>query len=243
MRRALLVALGVLFVVRVQALGVLVMATSAGSSNAGDSVTSSAINTTGATLFVAVQVEQDTSFNTFSDSQGMTWNALTSQSGTNNAERVVYATGTGTGSHTFSIGTGGGFPCLAVIAFSGMATVAVFGQQTGSVSDSVSTIQPGSITPVFNDAVLVLGVDSGGETLSSVNGGFAIPSNGTTAFVNGQHFGCGIAYLIQTTATAANPTATLTSTANTAAVTMGSFRIASLSSGVSHAGRRLRLGL
>jgi len=143
--------------------------------------TTSAINTTGATLFVATQGSTRSGFGSLTDSQSNNWqNALTAGASYNYAGMwYAYAPTTST-SQTFSI-SGPNQICVDVTAWSGTLT-------TSSVFDSTVTVlggqsfvsgpyQPGSITP-SGAGELVVSVFGGDTASGCVSGdsGFAINS-------------------------------------------------------------------
>lgn len=193
----------------------LISNTSAGSGDAL-SVTTSAIDTTGANLLVvAVASYNGATASTLSDSKGNTWNARTaySDAGTGGIVRIqlFYASSptVGTG-HTFTGSSpgSGSYPCIAVAAFSGANTTPYASESGDTDGSSGSTDQPGTVTPGSNNNLIITGVahNNAGSTMS-VNESFTI-SNQTTA-VGSQCVGVAMGYQIQTTATARNPTWTL----------------------------------
>jgi hypothetical protein len=190
--------------------------------------TSGSIDTTGAdTLFGCVsRLAGDTP--TFSDSKSNTWTSIRAQADTGGGGLVAtefYRSGTpatvGTG-HTFSL-SGGTFAAVAVTAFAGGATSSIDDQENSTGGGGgATTISTGSITPgVANTIVISCVVTSDGADPSVINGGFTIA---TRIAAGGANFGAGVAYLVQTTATAANPQWTFTSGATYAAATIASFK-------------------
>lgn len=164
---------------------------------------------------------------TVSDSNGNTWTALTaiSPGGGDTFCRLWYCENPTVGSgHTVTISISYG--AVFMSAFSG-GKAASFDVENGdfAVSSSITSQQTGSITPTENNE-LVIACMAVGATNSAhgVNGGFTLAAsvNGTT----GVQYGGGFAYLIQTTAAAANPTFSWTGNAGAAG------RIASFKQGV-----------
>ncbi len=92
------------------------------------------------------------------------------------------------------------------MAFSGADTVVPFDQQNGVATPTTTTsYQPGSITPSENNEVIVTAITSGGGVTSySIDSGFTISDQFDLS--GGGHFPLGMAYLIQTSAAASNPT-------------------------------------
>lgn len=169
--------------------------------------TTSAIDTTGANLLIAYANDYTGYSHSLavSDSKGNTWTALTAQDDTSSTySRLFYCAGGTVGSgHTFSIGIGGaGNPIIAVQAWSG-ANVSPFDVENGSNANA-RTIQPGSVTPSQANSLIVCGFSEGVEAGYSINGGYTttvtddVGTHGNT--------GMALAYLVQTSAVATNPT-------------------------------------
>ena len=112
-------------------------------------------------------------------------------------------------SHTFTFaeGTGNCYCAIAVEAWTGAGTGLDPGITNMNTSSSSTTIQPGLVTPLGNNE-LVISTDALGGALSSVSGPFTLDQN--VAGIGAQSYGIGLAYLKQTTAGAANPTFTAT---------------------------------
>jgi hypothetical protein len=126
--------------------------------------------------------------------------------------------------HTWTL-SGGTFAALAMVAWAGGATSSIDDQvNSAGGGGGATTLAAGSITPGFpNTLVLAAIVCSDGADPSSINGGFTIAVH---LAAGGANFGVGIAYLVQTTETAANPTWTLTSGATYAAAIIANFKTA-----------------
>jgi Concanavalin A-like lectin/glucanases superfamily len=199
----------------------------AGSSNT-TSATTSGVNTTGATLIV-LQIASLTGVTvTVSDSVGgksNTWIPLLTQSipaiqtGT-----MYYCIPVNVGSgHTFTV-TGGSacYPSICMQCFSGGAGEWILNQQRGTtVTVPATTAQPGSLTPTQGSSLVITGM------ACNVLGGTITPPSGFTAndYTEGSagaYYGVGLGYLIQTSATAENPTWT-DSLANSWATTQAVF--------------------
>ena len=200
-----------------------VVSTTAGASAPGTTVTTSSVDTTGANLLVvAVSYYGSANDPTLSDSKGNTWTGLTAResNGTSPAVRLYWCKPTSVGSgHTFTAAQAGSFPVVSMSAFSGAAT-SPYDQESGTaVATGSTSYQPGSITPSENNCVLVTGVATAG-TSHSVNSSFNATATDNLA---SNHIGGGIAYKIQTTAGAENPTWSWTTSTNRAAA-MASFK-------------------
>jgi len=200
-----------------------VNAKSAGGSGAGTTATTAAMDSTTANFAVIAATVYNVGSTTITISDSATGNSWTALTSYNNAAAVVQlfycANLVTSATHTFS--AYGDYPGLAVALFSGVATVTPKDQSTGSSSASSTTIQPGSITPGSANEVVVtgVGVPDHGYTYS-INSSFNIASQITGG--SGTNAGVGIAYIIQTTATAENPTWTI-STADVSAAAIASF--------------------
>ncbi len=166
--------------------------------------TSGEIDTTGATLLVAQVVYIDAT--TLSDSEGNTWTARTERTAAFGAKgRLYYAENPNvSATHTFTL-TGGTHGAVGVTAFSGTATSSVFDTETGQ-SDQFSTAEAGSLTPSQNASLVIASIVQWTSLVGdqSIDDGYTLeeewsPNSG------GDHRGGGIAYLIQTTAAATDP--------------------------------------
>ena len=107
--------------------------------------------------------------------------------------------------HTWTLtGVLSSFVSVCVVAVSG-SVASPFDQENGAGSaSSVTTIQPGSITPTEGNELVLCsyGGDFSGSPLS-INGGFTIIDQ--VATIGGASYASSLAYLIQTSAAAANP--------------------------------------
>jgi hypothetical protein len=112
---------------------------------------------------------------------------------------------TNSGNETFSISR---LTCFASVCLStwigSVATPLDQVNQFGSTG-AVTTVQPGSVTPVETNELVLCGYggDFSGSPLS-INGGFTITNQQPT--VGGASYASSLAYLIQTSISAANPT-------------------------------------
>jgi hypothetical protein len=179
----------------------------------------SAIDTTGANLLVISTANVGTAAETISDSKSNTWVALTQQSFASlQTCRIWYAINptVGTG-HTFqsnfvAFGSGG----MSVTAWSGADTSSPFDVQNGSSALNGTTGQCGSVTPGVANEVVISAVTLDDPGTISIDSGFTITDQ--APLVGGLSYGLAQAYLIQTTATAANPTWTFNSTVGSGCV-------------------------
>lgn len=188
--------------------------------------TTASLDTTGATLLVAVLTTNAAT--NISDNKGNTWTGLTAQTNTGITTRIFYVNSNsptvGTG-HTFT--TTSTASVLSIMAFSSGASTP-FDVENGTSAASGATIAPGSITPSQDNEIIIAGV-TGGNTMTTVS----IDAGMTIAYqqplTGGVCYGSGAAYKIQTTAAAISPTWTFAngSTANISAV-IASFKTAAI---------------
>lgn len=172
-----------------------------------NTTTSAAIDTTGANLLVVALSRQPFTSPTLTDSKGNTWTAAP-----NTASNVLGQTRfwfcinptVGTG-HTFTF-TGSTIAInFTVMAFSGADTgESSYTAHSNATASNASTLQPGSITPP-DDNSLVLAV-MGGEGTTGVTVDSGLTELTDDAFSSGNYYALDVAYKIQTTAAAINPT-------------------------------------
>lgn len=190
----------------------------------GANVTTASADTTGANLIVVgVCSHQPSTAPTLSDSKSNNWNGLTVQNISPTRVRLFYAAGpsivVGSG-HTFTVAGASSFPAVAAIWFSG-GNASPADQENGNTVSGVTSGQPGSITPTEDNEVIVAGMCCNGGGTYSIDSPFAAEENFT--IVPGVAYGILLAYSIQTTATARNPTFTFGSGA--AGMRQASFKV------------------
>lgn len=174
----------------------IVSTSKAGTSSPG--VTTDAIDTTGANLII-VSTSGYTSPVTLTDSKSNSWTALTGQTNSTLECKLWYCLNpTVGGGHTFTNGTAS-YPAISVAAYSGVGS---FDAESGANGASVSTLQPGSITPAANDSLIVTAVATYSEGTTAVDSGFTIIESEPT----GASFGNYLATKLLPTAAATNPT-------------------------------------
>jgi hypothetical protein len=206
----------------------LVAWTSAANTNTFD-VTTPAITTTGATfLVIAAASWAFTPAATPSDSRGHTWTSLTAQAIANDPRIQLWyvANATGGAGHTFTYpGPGGGDPrsycSIIVAAFSGVRLVSPLDGQAGTSGAAVASLATGAVTPTQAGDLLLSALAQGAASASSVSGGLTI----LTQVPYGAGFGATLAWRVQASVAASNPTWTLGASANMA-VTQGAFKAA-----------------
>ncbi len=186
-------------------------------STAAADATTSAIDTTGATLFVAglSNIVNFIQASSITDSAGNTWTLGTLFTGSSSryAAMAYVVNPTTSGTHTFSFlaVNGAFFPFIGVAAFTNTPAGAFIAEAAGAEATSGTTVQAGSVSPGANANNLIVAFASGDEYAPiSINGGFT--TTDTVGKVAGTTAGGGLAYLIQTSATSQNPTWTFGST-------------------------------
>ncbi len=210
----------------------------------GVATTSAGISTTGCDFLVAVVGGYIAAGDpALTDNQSNTWGNLTKRETAVVAEITIFYTtnypaNTHGSNHTFTFGgTGTSYPMIALLGFSGARSSSVF--DTGKDSGAIGNLplQPGSLTPSEDDCLVIAGIAHNTPVESpTINGGFSSP---VVELQNaGNCVGGAIAYLIQTTAAAANPT--WSGSIGDAAISMGVFRAQPAGGGGSLARTRLR---
>lgn len=192
-------------------------------------VSTSAVNTTGASLIVVGLTYRQTQGPHISDSKGNTWTICTKYEGSGSQSGVVfyYCVNPTVGSgHTFSNTDGGGtanFGGISVFAFSGTATSSPKDRENGQFIDPLgATATPGSITPSANNYVVLTTCMNWNGTAPTIPTGYT-GFNWTTATA----FAGGCGYKIQTTASAENPSWGNMNSGSNGAVNVISFKVAS----------------
>lgn len=150
----------------------------------GSGITSDAIDTTGATLLVAIVAGQTIESGTVTDSKGNTWTQLTVPDSSGTRLRLSYCLSptVGTG-HTFS--TTSTFATLAVAAFDG-GTYQVW-TSTGKTNSGTSL----ALALIGTEPLIVSGL------ATTATGTLAVTDLTITdqaGFSSGQHFGGALAY-------------------------------------------------
>jgi len=188
--------------------------------------TSGALDCTGANLLVVTISEFiGGGAGTLTDSHGNTWEKFSSSAaGFGQASEIWYAYNPSvSSSQTFSISGSGTFPSMCISAWSGAANPA-FDQSNSNTWSGSATGQPGSVTPSENNELIIAALAGTQDAGTSINGGFTIAQN--QALVTSFSYGCSLAYLIQTSAAAANPTWTTSDGAQNYAGAIATFKAA-----------------
>lgn len=195
-----------------------------GSTDAGNNVTTSAIDTTGADLlFLVSSTIGAAPDGTITDSKNNRWIALTRYGGFQSGVTIFYSTGAigattgptvGT-NHTFTESSGITiYMTICVLAVSGETTTFVpLDTVNGNAVTAVSSVQPGSVTPSENSVILISSLGQcaalSGAT-HSINSSFIVAAD--EPLVGGQHCAGAIAYKIKSDLNAENPTWSWTGT-------------------------------
>lgn len=187
--------------------------------NASTGATSSAIDTTGASLLVVVLVYYEPSTApTITDSKSNSWTGLSVTSITNeDAIKILYAQNPTVGSgHTFTVSGAATYPSICVAAFSGTVTASVFDVENGNSSTgAVTSITTGSITPAQDNELIVAGLCQYTGGTPTIDNGLSVADS-----VNqnaGVYFASGLAWKQQGVAAAINPAWSFASTPNVVA--------------------------
>lgn len=199
----------------------------------GNTITTSAIDTSTANFLVAVTGSSDGTA-PVSDSKTGSWTPRTIYDGSHSPMvRIWFATNPTVGAgHTFTVTASSKFPTLCIAAFSGVDTTAPYdGNENGAYTSAVTTAQAGSITPSLAGELVIAGLawDSG-FAASGINGGFTITDQ--FPLVGGLAYGGALAYLIQTSAAAANPTWTIASATTNIAADIAAFQAGAAATGL-----------
>lgn len=201
----------------------LVSHTAAGSTNAS-TVTTAGINTTGANLLVVICVSYSAYCSTPTSSPtACSFSTYLTKYGILSYATVYYCYGFTTGSsQTFSESTSSLEPALAILAFSGSSGASVDQQSGLAYGCCAPSIAAGSITPGFNNEVVISALGLAPTVTGlSINGGFTLVDQ--VAASSGLNQGIASGYLVQTTAAAANPTWSWTTNGGAVAIN-GSFK-------------------
>lgn len=175
---------------------------STGGPNGG---TTGAIDTTGADLLV--QVGAGLTGMAYSDSYINDWTVLTAELHGGARVEIAYVKNPIVGAgHTFTNSGSSIFAPVLAAAFSGGELTDPFDQENGNFADpDAFTLTTGSITPTEDGELVIAGIwDSGDLGFFSIDDGFTIAKQ--QAPIGSNNFGGALAYLIQTSAAAANPT-------------------------------------
>jgi hypothetical protein len=208
-----------------------IAATEKGTVGTALSVTTDAIDTTGAdVIFVALSWYSGggadiTAAFTFSDNKSNTWDhkTATASGGATGIKTALFYTTSATptvgGSHTVTAAwdSVSAFSSIYVLACSGAKAASPYDTESaGGGTSGATTVQPGSLTPAEDNEILITGVAHLAAGSSTIDAPFTLSNE--LPYSAGNYIGGGLAYSIQTTATARNPTWTQSSSVEAAAV-------------------------
>lgn len=194
------------------------------------------INTTGADLLVLIlSSDGSVALPSIVDSKGNTWIGCTERDeGTDLRCRIYYVRGGTVGSgHTFSANGPAKLASIAVLAFAG-SVASPLDQQNGAAATSVSSKQPGSVTPTQDGEVIIFGASTQALGVSAtVNSGMTLgPANvaENNSPSPGMCRGVASAWLEQGAAAAINPAFAFSGATNVA-VAIATFKFAAAPAG------------
>lgn len=196
-------------------------------------VTTDAVDSTGGNLALAVLTSSNVAAFTSSptDSKGNSWTGLTKRSSPDTVyvARIWYsATPTVGSGHTASYSEAAFYGSMGFSVYSG-ADAAPADAENGAGTNSGTSLACGSVTPSADGALIVAVLCSLNLTGVSIDSGFTIIDDvGGNATNRAKVV---VAYMIQTTAAAVNPTWSWTGTAGAAAA-IASFKVAAAASAI-----------
>lgn len=168
------------------------------------STTTTAVNTTGANFIVLGISSTAGQTYTVTDSKGNTPTHIRQDtSGSSQIDMFEFVAPIVGAGHTFSANGSAIFASIYVLYASG-SNVVPLDQQNGANSAGATSLQPGSVTPVQNGELIVTAITDFTGTAPTIGSGFTITN--AQAFTSAVNYAGGMAYLIQTTAAAINPT-------------------------------------
>lgn len=231
MRRLLIILALTLLCPQVHAAISLVVATNAGAGGA-TSVTTSSIDTTGATLII-VHVSglgyTATPQNYVSDNKSNGTPTLGPNRFYYGTSVICYWVGPTVGSgHTFTVtGVSGDNPGISVAAFSGVTTSSPL-DASGSNQDGtgVNHIQPGSVTPSVNNELIVAGMSQYPQATSGSTADSGMSATTTPIEEGSGNLQNAFFYKVQTTAATINPTLSYSGSGGNLAATIATFKAA-----------------
>jgi hypothetical protein len=188
----------------------LVAHTIAGDSNEALDITTSGINTTGADLLVvSIHFYQGSGADpTPSDSKGNTWSARTKYDSSNRHVRIYYSQGGSVGSgHTFTLAqtAPSQYLVIAVTAWSGSAA-SPYDVESGANTGSGASLATGSVTPTQANELVISAITSSSATAHTINASMTVSDDLPQNSGPTTHVGGAMAYIVQTSASAINPT-------------------------------------
>lgn len=185
-------------------------------SAAGNGCTTSAVDMRGANIIVIFRSYNTGTVPTLTSSTANTFTDLTAQIMvvTNASSRFAYVLNSATSStQTFTCTCTACFPSMVVAGFSNVTS---FDTENSTGSLLTTSPQSGSITPNAGGNLVMAGLGwTNNASTVSINGGYTITD--TSDFNGGVSYATSMAYLVQATAAATNPTWTMGTLTNSAA--------------------------
>lgn len=180
--------------------------------SSGTAATTAAINNTGANFLIMACIGQNGNVLTPSDSLTNTWAGLTQQSDTISVVKFFYVENATVGaSQTFTCTSTSVAVTTLAASFSNVHTSSSFDVQNGAADTGASqtTMQPGSVTPGVNNELLVTALNWSNSSVTTVSIDSSFTITDTRDYSGGTNFGGSMAYFVQGTAGALNPTWTM----------------------------------
>jgi len=201
------------------------------------------IDTTGATLLIAIgSAVGSGSTQAITDNKNNPWTPLTAhQDGTGAVVQIFYSipTSVGPGHSVTDTGSAGSVPAVIFAAFSGTKATLSFDQQNGAAGASGTTQATGSVTPGEDNELIVAALCFGYSARTiTVSGGLSIPqqNDGSTSM------GAAFAYLVQTAKAAIEVTFTANGSMTSHAGAIATFKAAATALGPSAITDSLKVG-
>lgn len=184
-----------------------------------DSVTTAALDSTGASLLVAVVSCQDLYVDAITDNQGNTWTELTSYTNADPKVRTFYVKNpTTNAAHTVTAPntTGQVIGSVFFAAFSGTELGAFTPQQNGNNSAGATTIATGAVTPNTDNSLVIAAIGINGAGLPiTMDSGFTVIESAD--FVGSQSYGGALGWKVVPTIASTGVNITRTNVNNQAA--------------------------
>lgn len=189
-----------------------------------NNITTGTIDTSGADLLIALIADYNVNATTLSDSKSNSYTSSISKIQAATEAQLYYKTSPTVGSsHSFTASSTAGYPSICASSFSG-AGASPFDQSSTAGASGVTSLATGSVTPSEDNELIVASIAwQNSITGLAIDSSFTIiEEQSVTPAIN---FGSAIAYLIQTSASAVNPTWSWTGSVN-AAVLIATFKAA-----------------
>jgi len=168
------------------------------------------VDTSGCSGLVVGVVDISTTSSTLVDLGSNIWTPLTAQPlGSAQRTQLYFCANPIVGSgHTFIVtsNSGNSFPSVAIEGFSGTGALSPFDIENGSATiGSFTSSQPGSVSPTVDGELIITFIgNANATTVATPDLGFTRTDGAVTSA--GLAYGFAMAYLIQTTKGAVNPT-------------------------------------